>query len=238
MGNDPRTLKQTLIPASRLLSRYMLDKRVIDLDEHYLHTTLSSWAGKNDLERMLVISSAMSATRCIGFTVRFNERKQKSLASDIPKAFRKLRNELVSLNALGPCMMTLEKDQAGRLHVHGLIATDTEAKRLRDVLRQLGGYSSDARFRNCFQVDTKVAFNPLCWTHYMLKDLVRLPPPARQDWFYISRAAANLGETHLPVLRRLALDKLGVKPELRGRATVFAARASMGASAIHSATRH
>lgn len=224
VGNDLRTLKEILIPEQSYLPKpNLLRTRQLLMDEAYLHTTPCSWDTKSDLDRALIVASGMASKNTKAFTVDFTQARQKSLGSNLPQAFRKLRNELALLSRLGPTVVTLEHDPKGRLHLHGMVSSDVDHEALRAVLLGLGGRSDSISFRNCHQVDITPANFTLGWLTYITKTLIRLPDQTASQRIYMSSSSKLLGKGHLLELRRAAEHKLGIIPDWRGRAAVYTA---------------
>jgi hypothetical protein len=219
MGNTLGELGETLLPPpSHIPTPGLLRKRQLIVDETYLHALLSSWESKSDLDKALLTANAMPAERTLTFTVNFSQRRQQSLGADLGVAFKKLRNELGGISSLGPTLATLERDDRGRLHLHGMVVSDTSQEALRVLLLKLGGMSENLAFRNLRQVKIKPATCSLGWGLYMTKDLLRLPSSESARHIYASQGARRLGMRHLDELRKASRMKLGIKPDLRGRA--------------------
>lgn len=222
MGNDVRSLHQAFLPAgSHFPKPHWLRQRTLYLDEGYLHLSLSAWEGKSELDKLLITASAMSAIRCVAFTVNFSEQRQKALLADLPSAFRKLRNTLAGMNNLGASMATLERDKKGRLHLHGIVVTGEPWAVVRAALRPVGGKSKNKKFDDRFQVLPKRAHSPLFWAMYMTKDLTALPTSESEGLLYMSQSARKLGRDHMSTLRTFAEQKFDMKCDLRGRAAVY-----------------
>jgi hypothetical protein len=212
-----------------------LRTRKLILDETYLHALLASWENKTELDRLLIIANAMPTERTLTFTVNFSNKRQRSLGTNLAVAFKKMRNELGRIADLGPTLATLEHDEKGRLHLHGMITTDASAETLRQLLLKLGGLSENVRFREIWQVKIKPATCPLGWGLYMTKDLLKLPSSESDPLIYASQTARRLGKAHLQKLRFASVRKLEIKPDFRGRAG--AKRHARNASPRHSARR-
>lgn len=219
MGNSLGELGETLLPPpSHIPNPGLLRKRQLILDETYLHALLSPWESKSELDKMLITANAMPAELTLTFTVNFSQRRQRSLGADLGVAFKKLRNELGCIASLGPTLATLEHDDRGRLHLHGMVATQASEAELRQLLLKLGGVSENQAFRNLRQVKIKPATSPLGWGLYMTKDLLRMPPDESGSHIYASQQARRLGKAHLEELREASRTKLSIRPDLRGRA--------------------
>lgn len=224
MGNDLRNLHQTFLPKGSYFPKpHLLRQRTLNLDEGYLHSTLSAWEGKSELDKLLITASALSAIPCVAFTVNFSEPRQKVLGTDIPSAFHRLRNVLAGLNKLGPSMATLERDEKGRLHLHGIVGTTEPWNVVRARLLPVGGRSKNEKFNDRYQVQPKQAYSPLFWAMYMTKELLDLPATESEHLIYMSESARRLGHNHLSVLRDLAEQKFNRKFDWRGRATFYRA---------------
>lgn len=223
MGNDLRSLRDALLPPRIYFPKpYLLNQRQIYLDEAYLHSTLSNWDGKDSIDKLMLTASAVGSRPSVAFTVRFGEKRLKSLGSDPAAALRKIRNELSSLTSLGATMVTVELDKGGRLHLHGMVVTDASGADVKRLLWALGGSTTNTAFRNRNQVKIVPATSPVCWVMYMTKDLIDQPEAVAKRLIYMSRSATGLGREHLPELRNLAEQKLGIKPDWRGRSAVYA----------------
>lgn len=223
MGNDLRSLREALFPARIYFPKpYLLNQRQILLDEAYLHSTLSNWDGKNSIDKLMLTASAIGSRPSVAFTVRFGEKRLKSLGSDPATALRKIRNELSSLTSLGATMMTVELDKGGKLHLHGMVVTGASGADVKRLLWALGGSTTNTAFRNRNQVKIVPATSPVCWAMYMTKELIDQPEAVTKSLIYMSQSATRLGREHLPELRDLAERKLGIKPDWRGRSAVYA----------------
>jgi hypothetical protein len=222
MGNDLRSLRDTLLPPRIYFPKpYLLNRRQLFLDEAYLHSTLSNWDGRNSIDKLMLTASAIGNQRSVAFTVRFGEKRLKSLGSEPASALRKIRNELSSLTSLGATLMTVELDQGGRLHLHGMVVTDASGSDIKRLLWALGGSTTNTAFRNRNQVKIVPATSPVCWAMYMSKELIDQPEAVTKRLIYMSQSATKLGREHLPELRDLAEQKLGIKPDWRGRSAVY-----------------
>jgi len=236
MGNNLEELGEVLFPPrTKIPTRSLLRTRKLILDETHLHALLSTWDNKGELDKVLIIANAMPAERTLTFTVNFSKKRQHSLGADLRLAFKKMRNELGSIADLGPTLATLEHDDKDRLHLHGMIMTDTSPATLRKLLLKLGGVSENVRFRNTRQVKIIPATCPLGWGLYMTKDLLKLPTSESDTLIYASQTARRLGKAHLEELRSASVRKLGIRPDFRGRAS--ASRHGRDASPRHSARR-
>lgn len=223
MGNDLQSLRDALLPPRIYFPKsYLLNQRQIYLDEAYLHSTLSNWDGKNSVDKLMLTASAIGNQRSVAFSVRFGEKRLRSLGSDPAKALRKIRNELSSLTSLGATMMTVELDKKGKLHLHGMVVTDASGAEIKRLLWALGGSTSNSAFRNLHQVRIVPTTSPVCWAMYMTKDLIDQREAVTKRLIYMSQSATRLGREHLPELRDLAEQKLGIKPDWRGRSAVYA----------------
>jgi hypothetical protein len=222
VGNELRSLGDILIPGPVHLPKpHLLRQRQLFMDEGYLHATLCNWETKSELDRALIVASGMPTTSTHTFSVDFSEARQRSLGLDLAQAFRKLRNDVSQLARLGPTVATLEHDRDGRLHLHGIVTADVDVAALRQILIGLGGKVSSIPFRNLYQVDIKPATFTLGWLMYITKTLIKLPEADASKRIYMSSSARLLGKGHLVELRKAAERKLGIKPELRGRAAVY-----------------
>lgn len=236
MGNNIDDLGETLLPPpSHIPTPSLLRTRKLILDETYLHALLATWDSKSQLDKALIIANAMPDGCTLTFTVNFSKKRQRSLGADLTVAFKKMRNELASIADLGPTLATLEHDDKGRLHLHGMIMTEASPATLRKLLLKLGGMSESIPFRNTRQVKIKPATCPLGWGLYMTKDLLTLPPSESGHLIYASQAAKRLGKAHLEELRSASVRKLGIKPDFRGRA---AKRHGSTGSTRHARRRH
>lgn len=219
MGNRLEELSEVLFPPrTSIPTPGLLRTRKLILDETYLHALLANWDNKGQLDKALIIANAMHAEHTLTFTVNFSRKRQRSLGADLTMAFSKMRNELGDVASLGPTLTTLERDDNGRLHLHGMIMTDASPATLRTLLLKLGGVSESVRFRNTRQVQIKPATCPLGWGLYIAKDLLNLPPSESGSLIYASQGARRLGKAHLQDLRLASVRKLGIKPDFRGRA--------------------
>lgn len=222
MGNDLRSLHEVFLPdRSHFPSPHILRRNQVQLDEAYLHSTLSAWEGKSELDKLLITASAMSATTSVAFTVDFSKQRQISLGADLPGAFRKLRNSLSELNSLGAAIATLEIDRKGRLHLHGMVATSESWSVVRKALKPIGGKSGNKKFNARYQIKPKPAHSPLFWAMYITKDLVGMSQTERDKMIYRSQSATQMARVHLAKLNDLAEQKLGCKGEMRGRSAVY-----------------
>lgn len=219
MGNTLGELGETLLPPpSHVPTPGLLRTRQLILDETYLHALLSSWESKSELDKMLITANAMPAESTLTFTVNFSNARQQSLGTDLGSAFKKLRNELGAIGYLGSTLATLERDDRGRLHLHGMVDTEASQGELRKLLLKLGGVSKNPAFRNLRQVKIKPATSPLGWGLYMTKDLLRMQPGESGSFIYASQHARRLGKAHLEELKEASRTKLAIRPDLRGRA--------------------
>jgi hypothetical protein len=234
------TLKQTLLPPRTYVpNEKILKQQQVALDEAHIHSLLSSWEGKDLICKMMITASAMSLQPSFPFTVRFGENRAQRLARDPSQALRKIRNELSPLIALGPTMVTVEFDKKGMLHLHGVVGTKAGWPDVKKILQVIGGKSTSQPFKNCHQVVTKPPRSLCGWAAYMTKDLINMPIPERDDFIYLSPSAKQLGKAHLPVLKELTKEKLGVVSDWRGKASVYASPGgAVMSSFVSGMTRH
>lgn len=215
-------LKRALFPPRTYMpDTKMASELQLTLDEAHLHSLLANWDGKDAVSKMTIIASAMSLQPSIPFTVRFGEERERRLAAHPSSALRKIQADLAPLNVLGATMMTVEFDKKGRLHLHGVVATDARWSAVKKVLQGVGGKSTSQAFRNLYQAVVKPPGSLCGWAAYMTKDLIDLPASERASHIYISQSATRLGKAHLPVLKDLVQEKLGIKSDWRGKAAVY-----------------
>jgi len=219
VGNKLEELGEVLFPPKTSIpTPSLLRARALVLDETYLHALLATWESKTDLDKLLITANAMPTEQTLTFTVNFSKKRQRSLGGDLNVAFKKMRNELGDIAALGPTLATLERDGGDRLHLHGMVMTDVPSATLKKLLLKLGGVAENVRFRNTRQVKISPATCPLGWGLYMTKDLLTVPTSTSDALIYASQEARRLGKAHLEDLRAASARKLGIKPEFRGRA--------------------
>lgn len=222
VNQGQESMGDILFPSPAYLPRRQpLRGSVLALDEAYIHSVLAVWENKSELEKLLITANGMPADDTWAFTVNFGERRLKSLSRDVSTAFKKIRNELASLSALGPVLATLEFDPDGRLHMHGMLVTDAPKQLLREVLLKIGGKSSNQAFTNLNQIDIRPATSPSGWVMYMTKGLIDLPASESGSLIYASQSAKRCGRDHLAQMRLQVEKKLGVSPEWRGRSSVY-----------------
>ncbi|WP_139351544.1 hypothetical protein [Rhodanobacter sp. C06] len=192
-------------------------QKVVNLEEAYLHSTLSNWEGKAAMDKALIVGSSMYRRNAVTFTLRFNHKKGATLRKELGNTFRSLRNQLGSVTALGPTLITVELDKQGRPHLHGIVQTDANLADVRAALGPASGRLSNPTFRK-FRLDVRRSVNPVAWVTYITKDLLGLPEQESAKLIYMSQSARQCGKQHLGELRGLAKQKLGITPEWRGRA--------------------
>lgn len=219
--NEQRTIRDLLFPSHFYMSNgNVMKQRVVNLDEGFLHSTLSSWDKKTKLDKALIVGSYMATTNAMTFTLRFSPDRQEKLRENPGQEFRLLRNHLSKVRQLGPTMMTLELDKKGRPHIHGIVATDASVKDVRAALWPAGGDSGNPGF-NPHKLDVVPADAALGWVSYMTKDLLKLPEGQAAELIDLSNPARKAGEAHLAKLRELSVSKLGINPDMRGRAAFY-----------------
>lgn len=236
--DDFLTLQKVLLPQGHFYSPHLIKRREIHLDEAHLHSTLSAWDSMPTLSRLMIAGSAMAGPDTTCFSVNFSERRQRELGRDPAQAFRRLRNDLVKLNAMGDVVASLEWDSNGRLHLHGMLASKACVKEIKTVLKRLGGRTENIRFRNLFQVKAKAASNTIGWSLYMAKNFVGQPSEAVDPLIYLSNSAKRRAVRHLEELKELTKTKLGQAPQWRGRATVYGSPIAPPPSSSPGATLH
>jgi len=220
MGNNLEELGETLLPASHIPSPSLLRTRKLSLHEAYLHQLLANWESKDEMDKLLIMANAMTSEKTQTFTVDLSEGRQRSLGADLTLAFQKIRNELATITALGPTLITLEHDDGDRLHLHGMVMSDVPRRELRKLLLKIGGVSGNIHFENLHQIKIKPATSSLGWGLYMIKEMHRLAPSDRKGLIFASNDARRLGISHLEDLRAASIRKLGIKPEFRGRSAL------------------
>ena len=223
MGNHLESIQQALVGTkARCLDQQVLKKSKLYLDEAYLHDSLKPWVKTSDIDRMLLASTSFQGSRVLTFSVNFGDRRTR-MGSDPAQVLRSLRNEIGPLAKLGPVMMVFEQDADGRPHLHGMVQTAEAKPVVKQLLRRLGGGSSNYRFVNGFQVEIKEAKSCMGWCHYLLKDLAGLPQSDAEARIYVSPAARSAAHHMLDELNWVSRRRLLITPERRGRAQVYGA---------------
>jgi len=226
LGNNHGTIQSALLGANtHCLDQGLLKKSKLYVDEGYLHEALKPWEKTSSIDRLLLASASLQGSRTLAFTVRFGDRRTR-LGSDPDQLIRKLRNEIAQVAKLGPLMMVVEFDKAGRPHLHGMVQTNERVPVVKDLLWRLGGKSSNYRFRNGFQVDLSESPNCMGWCHYILKDLATLPLCDAEKHIYLSLAAKATARQALDELTWVSRRRLLITPERRGRTQVHRASAT------------
>lgn len=236
VGNDQRTIREILFPNQF----YMADGNVfkqqaVVIDEGHLHSALSSWNKKTDVEKALILGSYMTTTPAMTFTLRFSQDRQDSIKRNPGAMFRSMRNHFAEVKRLGPTVMTLEMDKQGRPHIHGVVATAQSERTVRDALWPAGGRSGNPGF-NYHQLKVKPTDNALGWLCYMTKDLLKLPEEESAQLIDISQSAKQVGESHFMKLRELSRSKLGITPDMRGRAAFYHQKALAAVNVMSAST--
>jgi len=193
-------------------------QKAVNLEEAYLHSTLSNWEGKTAMDKALIVGSSMYRQNAVTFSLRFNHKRGAALRQELSNTFRSIRNQLGSVTALGPTLITVELDKQGRPHLHGIVQTNLSGDEVRAALAPASGRLSNPGFRK-FQLDVRRSVNSVAWVAYMTKDLLMLPDRESAKLIYMSQTARQCGKQHLCELRALAKQKLGITPEWRGRAS-------------------
>lgn len=241
--NEGWTIRDLLFPAGLYMSNgNVMKQKIVNIDEGYLHFTLSSWSNNTELNKALIVGSYMATTNALAFTLRFSPDRQQKLKGNSGRSFRVLRNHLAEVKRLGPTMMTLELDKQGRPHIHGIVATDASVKTVRAALWPAGGTSGNPGF-NPHKLDVGPVADALGWTCYMTKDLLALPDAGATALIDMSNPARRAGEAHLLKLRELSLSKLGINPDMRGRAAFYSQSAGkkqilVSSKSVTGMTRH
>lgn len=194
-------------------------QKIVNLEEAYLHSTLSNWDGKTEMDKALIVGSSMYRQNAVTFSLRFNHKRGAILRKDLGNVFRSIRNQLSSVTALGPTLITVELDKQGRPHLHGIVQTDLGGDEVRAALAPVSGRLSNPGFRR-YRLDVRRSVNAIAWVTYMTKDLLGLPERESAKLIYMSQSARQRGKQHLTELRAFAKQKVGVTPEWRGRAAV------------------
>lgn len=221
LGNNHGTIQSALLGAkTSCLDQGVLKKPKLYLDEAYLHDALKPWEKASGIDQLLLASANLQGARVLTFSVNFGDRRTR-IGSDPVQALRRLRNEIVPLAKLGPVMMVFERDADGRPHLHGMVQTTEEVAVVKNLLRRLGGGSSNYRFVNLHQVDIKDGQSCMGWCHYMLKDLATLPQSEAEKHIYLSLAAKRAAQQMLNELTWVSRRRLLITPERRGRAHVY-----------------
>lgn len=236
VGNDQRTIREILFPNQF----YMADGNVfkqqtVVIDEGYLHSALSSWGKKSDMEKALILGSYMTTTPAMTFTLRFSQDRQDSIKKNPGAMFRSMRNHFADVKRLGPTVMTLEMDKQDRPHIHGVVATPESERIVRDALWPAGGRSGNPGF-NYHQLQVKPTDNALGWVCYLTKDLLKHPEEVSSQLIDISQSAKQVGESHFKKLRELSQSKLGITPDMRGRAAFYNQKASIAINVMSAST--
>lgn len=200
---------------------HLIKKSALLLDEAYLLTSLSSWTRQTDKDKLLTIASAFMGRRVVAFTINFGERRLARLGDDTAGVVRTIKNQWSPIVQLGPTVAVVERTPTGRVHLHGMVATDTPISGMKPLLSAAGGRSNSTFFENCKKVKGEVAFNALGWAMYMMKDLMELPDAETDKLIYISQSASSLGASHVKELKVRAEAVVGAKLEWRGKASVY-----------------
>lgn len=231
MGNHLESIQQALFGTNaRCLDQQVLKKSKLYLDEAYLHDALKPWEKGNSVDGFLLAATGLHGSRTLAFTVRFGDRRSR-LGADPGRLLRCLRNEITAIARLGPLMMVVEFDAAGRPHLHGIVQTSEPMHLVKGLLWRMGGKSSNYRFRNGFQVRLDESPSCMGWCHYMLKDLVSLPRSDAERHIYLSNSAKRVARQARDELSWVSRRRLLVTPERRGRARVYRTNATGGARA-------
>lgn len=218
-AENPGTIRQALLHHnSHMPDPSVFKQKVVNLEEAYLHSTLSNWEGKTVMDKALIVGSSMHRKNAVTFSLRFNLKRGAALREEMSNTFRRLRNQLGPVTDLGPTLITVELDQQGRPHLHGIVQTNLSGDEVRAALAPVSGRLSNPGFRK-FRLDVRRSVNSVAWVAYMTKDLLMLPDRESAKLIYMSQTARQCGKQHLCELRALAKQKLGITPEWRGRAS-------------------
>jgi len=207
--DDPRNLRQILFHREAFLYKAdFLRERDIHLDRSYLDSAIGPWEKMGRRSKYLAVGSAFSCRKAFAITVNFSTLMQTRLAAS-SNVFRHLRNQLSGLAVHGDVMLSLERTAAGRLHLHGMIVSESDPREIRQALRKLGGYSADVQWRNGRQVKLRPLNDALGWTQYMLKTLIELPESRLDQQLYVSAGTKRMARDHIQDLRLRANERFG-----------------------------